>query len=460
MPELQTPKLHIVDIIRKKRDRLELSAAEIQFVVAGAASQSIPDDQLAAWLMATFLHGLNSRELHALTAAMRYSGEVFDPSSLGKLAVDKHSTGGVGDKTSFLVAPIVAAAGLIDPMISGRALGHTGGTLDKLESIPGYQTQLPLDQLRAVLGVLGCSIVGQTKNLVPADRVLYALRDRTGTVESPYLICASIMSKKLAAGLQALVLDVKTGSGAFLKKKADGLYLASLMVQTGEASGTRTVALLTDMNQPLGRYAGNWVEIQESLELLEGKRHPLNEDLRELSLILAGWMLYLGDKAPNAAAGRALAEELLASGKPLKIFKQMVTAQGGDASVLENPAAFHQPGAKKTITTRTSGYLTSIDCEQVGWAVQRLGAGRIRPGEPVDPHAGLEMHAKLGGRVEAGQPLVTIFAAGEAKLSEPEALLQEALVISGHPSEPPPLVYEYVTAANAHESFSRKEVSL
>jgi pyrimidine-nucleoside phosphorylase len=445
--------MHIVDIIRKKRDGRELAAEEIGFVVSGAASQSIPDDQLAAWLMAAFLRGLTAAELHALTTAMRYSGETFDPSPLGRFAVDKHSTGGVGDKTSFLVAPIAAAAGLIDPMISGRALGHTGGTLDKLESIPGFQTQLSLDEMLGVLQKTGVTLVGQTKNLVPADRVLYALRDRTGTVESPALICASIMSKKLAAGLNGLVLDVKTGSGAFLKRKADGLYLASLMVRTGEASGTKTVALLTDMNQPLGRFAGNWVEILEAVEVLGGGRHPLSEDLRELSLILAGWMIFVGGKADSAKAGRRLAEELLISGAPLRIFKDTVTAQGGDAGVLENPAAFHTPLAKKTLGAESSGYLSGIECEKVGWAVQRLGAGRERAGEPVEAHAGLEMHAKLGMRVKTGEPLVTIFAANEEKLAEPETLLREALLISEARGELPPLVYECVTAENAG-SFS------
>jgi pyrimidine-nucleoside phosphorylase len=450
------PPLHIVDIIRKKRDGHELTAEEIQFVVTGASAQSIPDEQLASWLMATFMRGLTPAELHALTTAMRLSGEVFDPTPLNKFAVDKHSTGGVGDKTSFLVAPLAAAGGLAVPMISGRALGHTGGTLDKLESIPGYRTQLSLKEMLQVLKQTGATIVGQTKSLVPADRVLYALRDRTGTVESPYLICASIMSKKLAAGLNGLVLDVKTGSGAFLKRKEDGLYLASLMVQTGETSGTRTVALLTDMNQPLGRFAGNWVEIQESIEVLSGERHPLSEDLRELSLILAGWMLHLGGKAPSPEAGYTLAEKLLVSGAALGVFKEMVVAQGGEGSILENSSAFHTPGATQTLTAERVGYLSSIDCEKIGWAVQRLGAGRTKAGEPVEPHAGLEIHVKLGSRIEAGQPLVTLFAAEASKLAEPEQLLREALVFTDQPAATPPLVYEYVTAENA-KNFSLPE---
>lgn len=443
--------MHAIDLIRKKRDGLELSASEIQFLVAGAARQAIPDDQLGAWLMAAFLRGLSLAELNALTTAMRFSGEVFDPSSLGKPAVDKHSTGGVGDKTSFLVAPIAAAGGVLVPMISGRALGHTGGTLDKLESIPGYRTQLSLDHMRAVLEKTGASIVGQTKNLVPADRVLYALRDRTGTVESPYLICASIMSKKLAAGLNGLVLDVKHGSGAFLKSKRDALYLAALMVQTGEAAGTRTAALLTSMDQPLGRSAGNWIEIEESLSLLRGERHPLSEDLRELSLVLAGWMLHLGGKVSTPEAGRVAAEALLTSGKALRIFSEMVAAQGGDVSILERGAAFHTPAHRKDFLAQQSGILTRMDCEKVGWAVQRLGAGREKAGEPVEPHAGLTFHAKIGSTVQGGQPICTMFAQDAARFDEPERLLREAVVIEEELGAQPALLDTVLTAHNAEQ---------
>jgi pyrimidine-nucleoside phosphorylase len=445
--------MHIVDIIRKKRGGGELSKAEIQFVVAGAALQTRPEmpqcisePQLAAWLMAAFIRGLSPAELHSLTTAMRFSGETFDPSPLGKFAVDKHSTGGVGDSTSFIVAPIVAAAGLAIPMISGRALGHTGGTLDKLDSIPGYRTQLSLDQMMRVLEQTGSTIVGQTKNLVPADRVLYAMRDHIGAVESPSLICASIMSKKLAAGLNGLVLDVKTGSGAFLKTKEEALHLASLMVETGEASGTKTVAVLTDMNQPLGRFSGNWVEIWEAIDILSGKRHPLCEDILQISLTLAGWMLHIGGKAESPTAGWQLAEELLHSGAALANFKAMVTAQGGDAGVLDDPEAFHAPRAAKTFLARRAGYLSKIDCEKVGWAVQRLGAGREKAGEPVDPHAGIEMHVKLGERIAPRQPLMTMFAPDPEKLIEPENLLREALMITDKPGHVRPLVYECVTA--------------
>src|SRR6516165_4597631 len=300
--------LHIIDLIRKKRDRGVLDAREIGSIVACAAQESFPAEQLSAWLMAAWLNGLTIDETRALAIAMRDSGEKFDPSRLGKPAVDKHSTGGVGDKTSFLVAPLAAACGVAVPMISGRALGHTGGTLDKLEAIPGYRTALSLPGFESVLQKCGASIVSQTLTLVPADRVLYALRDRTGTVESAGLICASILSKKLAAGLDALVLDVKTGSGAFLRNREDAEYLAALMVATAEAAGTRTVALLTDMGQPLGRTAGNWIEIAECVELLRGERPGASEDLRELSLALAGWMIHFGGKAATPEVGERLAE--------------------------------------------------------------------------------------------------------------------------------------------------------
>ncbi len=335
-PGTASSPIHMIDLIAKKRDGGELDAHEIAFLVAGTVDGSIPLEQLAAWLMAARLRGLSLAEAQALTLAMRDSGDTFDPSRLGRSAVDKHSTGGVGDKTSLLVAPIAAACGVAVPMISGRALGHTGGTLDKLESIPGFRTALTLPEFEAVLARCGAAIVSQTPTLVPADRVLYALRDRTGTVESPGLICASILSKKLAAGLDALVLDVKTGSGAFLRDRKEADYLAALLVATAEAAGTRTVALMTDMGQPLGRSAGNWIEVAECVELLRGARPEGSEDLRELSLILAGWMIHLGGEAATPEAGYQRAEGVLADGHALRVFLAMVEAQGGDVRVFDD----------------------------------------------------------------------------------------------------------------------------
>lgn len=450
------PPLHVIDLIRKKRDGLALDAREITFLVNGAAAANIPgspaaipSDQLAAFLMAAWIRGLSQDETRALTLAMRDSGDRFSPHSLNKSAVDKHSTGGVGDKTSFLVAPIAAACGVAVPMISGRALGHTGGTLDKLESIPGYRTALSLSEFEAVLQHCGASIVSQTPALVPADRVLYALRDRTGTVESPGLICASILSKKLAAGLDALVLDVKTGSGAFLRDLNEARYLAALMVATSEAAGTRTVALLTDMSQPLGQAAGNWIELVESVNLLRNQRPPQSEDLRELSLILAGWMIYLGGAAATASAGRQLAEAALEDGSALAVFFKMIEAQGGDTSVLDAPEAFHKPGATQVLAAWDSGYITAMDTTALGWAVQRTGAGREKPGEPVDPHAGILFHARRGDRVEKGQPIATLYATSPALLPEPIALLRQAITIAPDEPEIVPLISEIFTLENA-----------
>jgi pyrimidine-nucleoside phosphorylase len=417
----------MVDLIRKKRDGGALNARELAFLADGAARETIPVEQLAAWLMAAWIRGLSRDETCALALAMRDSGEKFSPARLGKTAVDKHSTGGVGDKTSFLVAPIAAACGLSVPMISGRALGHTGGTLDKLDSIPGYRTALSLAEFEAVLERCGASIIGQTRTLVPADRVLYALRDRTGTVENSGLICASILSKKLAAGLDALVLDVKTGSGAFLRNPEHCEYLAALMVATAEAAGTRTVALLTGMDQPLGRTAGNWIEVAECVDLLRGSCPAASEDLRQLSLTLAGWMIHLGGKAPTPETGRMLAEAALADGSALAVFLKMVEAQGGDLSFFDDLAATHKPGATQVLESSEAGTIAAMDTMEIGWAVQRTGAGREKAGEPVDPHAGIEFHVRLGDRVERGQPIATLYAASAALLDEPVRRLTAAI---------------------------------
>jgi len=460
MPTSAAAPLHTVDLIRKKRDGGTLDAREIGFLAAGAASGSIPLEQLSAWLMAAWLRGLSLDETRALTLAMRDSGEKFSPARLGRQAVDKHSTGGVGDKTSFLIAPLAAACGVAVPMISGRALGHTGGTLDKLESIPGYRTALSLSEFETVLLKCGASIVSQTPRLVPADRVLYALRDRTATVENPGLICASILSKKLAAGLDALVLDVKTGSGAFLRKLEDSEYLAALMVATAEAAATRTVALLTDMSQPLGSTAGNWIELVEAVELLRGKR-PVespgsNNDLRELSLTLAGWMIHLGGQAATPEDGYARAQAALAGGSALRHFFAMIEAQGGDVSVFDDPG-FHKPGAAQVVAAWESGYVAEMDTTALGWAVQRTGAGRESAGEPVDPHAGIVFHARRGARVNKGQPLATVYATSAERLPEPIDLLKQAIQFSPNPPQPVALVGRIFTRESA-EKYLRDAV--
>jgi pyrimidine-nucleoside phosphorylase len=452
MSEKAGAPLHMIDLIRKKRDGGVLDAHEIGFIVAGTASESIPLEQLSAWLMAAWLNGLTIDETRALAVAMRDSGEKFDPSRLGKQAVDKHSTGGVGDKTSFLVAPLAAACGVAVPMISGRALGHTGGTLDKLDSIPGFRSALTLAEFETVLQQCGAAIVSQTPTLVPADRVLYALRDRTGTVESPGLICASILSKKLAAGLNALVLDVKTGSGAFLRKRAEAEFLAVLMVATAEAAGTRTVALMTDMGQPLGRTAGNWIEVAECVELLRGEMPAESADLRELSLRLAGWMIHLGGRTETAEQGYWAAAGALADGTALKLFLEMVKAQGGDLAVFDDLKASHKPGAMLVLKAWRSGYVAAMDTMELGWAVQRLGAGREKAGEPVDPHAGIEFHARRGAHVESGQPFATLYATNERMLAEPVDRIKRAITFSDEPPEEVPLVSHIFARENA-EAF-------
>ncbi len=455
--------IHPLDVILHKRDGLVLADAEIQAFIRAVVErtperQLVTDAQIAAFLMAVFQRGLNTQELAALTAAIRYSGETFDATPLHTYTVDKHSTGGVGDKTSILLAPILAAAGLASaneagvpgicvPMISGRSLGHTGGTLDKLETIPGFDTQLSLTRFEQVLRQCGAAMIGQTPTLVPADRILYALRDHTGTVESPYLITASIMSKKLAESLNGLVLDVKTGSGAFMKRYDDAQYLAKLMVETGEASDTRTVALLTRMDEPLGRYAGNYLEVKECVDILKQDRHPMSADLIALTNTLAGWMLYLAGHSKSPQQGALLADDILTCGAAFEAFLEIVQEQGGDIGIFEgeaNPADFHKPRARRELLAETSGYLAAMDCTEVGWAVQRLGAGRAKPGDPVSAHAGIEVHAKLGDRVKAGQPLLTLFSEEEALLAEPYEMLRQTYRIALDKPVLNPLVREVI----------------
>lgn len=442
--------IHPIDVILHKRDGKVLSDAEIQGFVDAMVKRTpdkmlVTDAQIASFLMAVFQRGMTARELATLTRAMRYSGEVFARVGPG-FRVDKHSTGGVGDKTSLLIAPIVAAAGLIDPMISGRSLGHTGGTLDKLETIPGFSTQFSVAEFSRILAECGFAMAGQTPTLVPADRILYALRDHTGTIESPYLITASIMSKKLAEDLDGLVLDVKVGSGAFMPSYEASQHLAKLMVETGEASGTKTVALLTSMDEPLGRFAGNWVEVWECVDVMQGRRHPMSGDMIELSLMLSGWMIYLGGKAGSPEEGFAVADSLLASGAAYKAWLKMVKAQGGDVSVFDDPAAFHKPSASRVLRAASDGYFAGIDCREAGWAVQRLGAGRIVPGGPVSAHAGIEMLAKLGDRVVAGQALIHLFAEDEGLLAEPFEMLEAAITLSAERPLVGALVREVVSA--------------
>jgi pyrimidine-nucleoside phosphorylase len=412
-----------VDIIRKKRDGHELSRDEIEFFVRGYTNGEIPDYQASAWLMAAVMRELTRGETAALTDAMLHSGEVLDLSEFPAKKVDKHSTGGVGDKTSLVLAPLVAAAGLVVPMISGRGLGHTGGTLDKLESIPGFNVNLTVAEFRTVLHKCGCAMIGQTAEIAPADRKLYALRDVTGTVESPYLICASIMSKKLAEGIDALVLDVKTGSGAFMKKEEDARFLAELMVETGERMGKKVVALVTDMDQPLGSYVGNSLEVIEVIEVLRGKGPA---DLRQLCLELAGWMLHLGGVSASVEEGRDLAAKLIASGKAMEKFGQMITLQGGDRKVIDDPARLPRATHTLEVMSPRAGYVTSINCEALGTATVILGGGREKKEDRIDPAVGLVLRKKVGDRVAEGDPICTIHYNAEARAARAKQLIGDS----------------------------------
>jgi pyrimidine-nucleoside phosphorylase len=440
-----TQTFRAVDVIRKKRDGGELSRSEIEFLVNGYTRGDIPDYQVSAWLMAVVLRGMTRGETAALTDGMLRSGEVLDLSSLSAKKVDKHSTGGVGDKTSLVLAPLAAAAGVSVPMISGRGLGHTGGTLDKLEAIPGFNVNLPVPQFRRILETCGCAMIGQTSEIAPADRKLYALRDVTGTVESPYLICASIMSKKLAEGIDALVLDVKTGSGAFMKSEKDAAFLAELMVETGERMGKRMVALITDMDQPLGCMIGNALEVVEVVDILRGKGP---DDLRELCLELAGWMLHLGGVADTVAEGKKQSEKLIASGKALEKFRQMVELQCGDPRAIDDPKVLPQAQHAMTLSSPKAGYLSSLQCEQVGTACVILGGGRERKEDSVDPAVGIVLHKKVGDAVSVGEPLATIHYNAETRAARARQLLEESYRITDSPaSEKRPLIHRIIGRA-------------
>jgi len=430
--------MRAVDLIRKKRDSAELSREEINFLIAGYTNGEIPDYQMAAWLMAAWIRGINRSELAALTEAMLYSGQILNLSRIPGKKVDKHSTGGVGDKTSLILAPIVAAGGLTVPMISGRGLGHTGGTLDKLESIPGFNVNLDLDEFFNVLRKCGMGLIGQTTEIAPADKKIYALRDATSTVENIGLICASIMSKKLAEGIDALVLDVKTGSGAFMKSEEDSVHLAEIMVETGERMGKKMVALITDMNQPLGRMAGHANEVIECIDVLNG-RGPA--DLRELSLELSAWMFYLGERTKSLAEARRLAEEMIASGKAKEKFKQGIRLQGGDDRVVDNPALLPKAASRVDVTSSAAGFITAINCEALGTALATLGGGREKKEDTIDHAVGLEFHKRIGDRIEKDQPLVTIHYNRGAKLAEAKAQIAGSYHIGDTaPKEKLPLI--------------------
>lgn len=435
--------MRTVDLIRKKRDGGEHSRGEIEFLVNGYTRAEIPDYQMSAWLMAVWLRGLNRAETAALTEAMLCSGQVLSHSDIPGKKVDKHSTGGVGDKTSLVIAPIVAAGGLTVPMISGRGLGHTGGTLDKLEAIPGFNTALSLAEFHRVLSRCGMGLIGQTSEIAPADKKIYALRDATSTVENMGLICASIMSKKLAEGIDALVLDVKTGSGAFMKREEDSVRLAELMVETGQRVGKKVVALITDMDQPLGRMAGHSNEVIESLEVLSGCGPA---DLRELCIELSAWMFLLAERTASIEEGRRLAETLIATGDAREKFREVIRLQGGDERIVDEPDRLPGTRGRAAVVSASSGFITGTNCEQFGIALAMLGGGRERKEDKIDPGVGLEFHKRIGDRVEKGETLATIHYNAETKLAEAKKLIASSYTFGATAPSPRPLIRRIVGA--------------
>ena len=430
-------RMRAVDLIRKKRDSGEHSREEIHFLVDGYTRGDIPDYQMAAWLMAAWIRKLTPAETQALTEAMLGSGQVFDHSDLPMKKVDKHSTGGVGDNTSLILAPIVAEVGLAVPMISGRGLGHTGGTLDKLEAIPGFNTALSQADFRRVLRECRMSLIGQTAEIAPADKKIYALRDATSTVENIGLICASIMSKKLAEGIDALVLDVKTGSGAFMDKEEDAVRLAEIMEGTAHGMGKKCVALLTDMSQPLGRMAGHSNEVIEAIDVLKGKGP---DDLRELSIELSAWMLYLGERCKFVEEGRTLAKQAITSGKALERFRMCIQLQGGDARVVDDTSLLPGARSKTHVTSPRSGYVSATRCRDFGIALAMLEGGRGKKEDRIDHGVGLEFHKRIGDHVQTGEKLVTIAYNSEARLPEAQELIFESFEFADSPVAAPPLI--------------------
>jgi len=437
--------MRAVDIIIRKRDRGELTREEIESFVSGFTRGEIPDYQVSAWAMAVLLNKMSARETTDLTLAMAHSGEILDLSGVVPIAVDKHSTGGVGDKTTLVAEPLVAACGLPVGKMSGRGLGFSGGTLDKMESIPGFRTNLTKEEFLHQLGSLGLVLSGQSADLAPADGKLYALRDVTGTVQSIPLIASSVMSKKIAAGAQAIVLDVKVGLGAFMRDLNEARELAHLMVSIGELSGRRVVALLSDMNQPLGCAVGNVLEVREAIDTLQGAGPA---DFREHCLVVASHLLTVGQKAENLESARQMAEESLTSGKAWQFFRELVQAQGGDAAYIDAPERL--PGARiiESVAAPRSGYLSQINAQTVGEASVMLGAGRARKGDTIDHGVGILVHGKVGDWMDSGKTIFTIYANRDELVEPVRKDLLESLAWSDTPVEPLPLFYGVVSSQN------------
>jgi pyrimidine-nucleoside phosphorylase len=433
--------MRTVDLIQRKRDGEELAPEEIEFLVEGYTSSEIPDYQMSAFLMAVFFSGMSDREVSRLTECMLRSGETVDLSAVPGVKVDKHSTGGVGDKTSLIVAPLAAAAGVIVPMMSGRGLGHTGGTLDKLESIPGFRTDLSPEEIQKQLAEVGLCFMGQTERLAPADGKFYALRDVTATIESIPLISASIMSKKLAEGLDALVLDVKVGSGAFMKKQVDARRLAQMMVGIGRRMDKRVQALITDMNQPLGYAVGNALEVMEASQTLQNAGPT---DLTKLSIELAARMIHLGKKADSLDEARRTAEQKLVDGSGYKKFKQTVAAQGGNPQALDKFELLPNATGMREVTSPRAGYVSLILAEDIGTASNMIGAGRERKEDAIDPAVGIILEVKVGEKVDAGSVLCRLYYTREDRVEEAAEMVEDAFRISGQKPDERELILEVV----------------
>ena len=429
--------MRAVDIILKKRSGAELSREELEFLIGGYVAGTIPDYQISAWTMAVFFKGMTPAETGRLTDVMLRSGSVIDLSGIPGPFIDKHSTGGVGDKTSLVIAPVVAALGIKDPMMSGRALGHTGGTLDKLESIPGYRTGLSMEEFRTILSRDGFAMTGQTKEIVPADRLLYSLRDVTATVESIPLITASILSKKVAEGADALVFDVKFGSGAFMKDFSDAELLARSLVDTGSAMGKKVIALLTDMDEPLGNMVGNFLEIEESLDCLEGKGPA---DLMEVTLELAARMVILAGLASEPPSARKLCEAVIASGRARELFMANVKSQGGDPIRLASLRGSFRSPFSAVVRADHPGFISRIDALKVGSAAVDLGVGRNRTEDTVSPDVGVCFHLKSGDAVRPGDTVMEVWAKDRTSLEGALPRLAAAISYSDYKSEPRILV--------------------
>jgi pyrimidine-nucleoside phosphorylase/thymidine phosphorylase len=434
--------MRTVDLIHRKRDGEELSPEEIATLVDGYSRNEIPDYQMSAFLMAVFFSGMSDREVSALTECIIRSGELVDLSSIPGVKVDKHSTGGVGDKTSLISAPLAASAGVIVPMISGRGLGHTGGTLDKLESIPGFRTDLTIDEFREQLAKHGLAFIGQTPEITPADGKLYSLRDATATVESIPLIASSIMSKKLAVGLDAIVLDVKVGNGAFMKRQVDARRLAQMMVGIGRRMDKRVQALITDMNQPLGYAVGNALEVMEVSQTLQNAGPT---DLTRISLELAARMIFLAKIVPTLDEGRELAQQKLLDGSGYRKFKDVIEAQGGNPQVLDRFELLPNATGVREIASPRAGYVSAIDAEDIGMASSMIGAGRNTKEDSIDPAVGVILEVKTGQKIEAGAVLCRLYYTREENLEEAAQQIEDAFRISATPPEERELILEVVS---------------